>query len=212
MKIALINENSQKKKNELMFKILEKVANHYGHEVFNYGVKENDDYKLDYVGAGILSGILLGSKAVDFVVSGCGTGEGILIASNKMPSVICGYVSDPVDAELFLRINGGNAVSIPFGKNFGTGFEINLENIFHTLFQTEFRSGYPKERKEIQNDQIKELKYLDHLNHNTLYQILDSMDKDLLYHIVHNNYFEENFFLHSKDDNVSELLKDLIDL
>ena len=212
MKIALINENSQKKKNELIFKILEKVANHYGHEVFNYGVKENDDYKLDYVGAGILSGILLGSKAVDFVVSGCGTGEGILISSNKMPSVICGYVSDPVDAELFLRVNAGNAISIPFGKNFGIGFEINLENIFHTIFQTEIRSGFPKERKEIQNDQRHKLKYLAKLTNNDLYYILDKMDKDLLYHIINNSYFEENFFAHCKDDNIGDLLKDLIDL
>ena len=212
MKIALINENSQKKKNELIFKILEKVAKRYGHEVFNYGVREDSDYKLDYVGAGILSGILLGSKAVDFVISGCSTGEGLLITANKMPGVICGYVNNPVDVELFLRINGGNAISIPYGMNFGVGFEINLENILHTLFQTEAKSGYPIDRKEIQNDQLKKLKYLDNLNHQDLYQILDKMDKDLLYHIIKNSYFEENFFAHSQDDNISELLKDLIDL
>ena len=39
MRIALINENSQKKKNDLILKILEKVARKYGHEVFNYGVR-----------------------------------------------------------------------------------------------------------------------------------------------------------------------------
>ena len=38
------------------------------------------------------------------------------------------------------------------------------------------------------------------------------MDKDLLYHIIKNPYFEENFFAYSKDDNISDLLKDLIDL
>ncbi len=212
MKIALINENSQKKKNELIFKILERVSEKYGHKVFNYGVSENSDYTLDYVGAGILTGILLGSGAVDFVITGCASGEGVLISANKMPNVICGYVNDPVDAEIFLRVNGGNAISIPYGKIFGTGFEINLENIFYTLFQTDINSGYPKERKEIQNDQLKELKYLDRLNNNDLYQILDAMDKDLLYHIINNSYFEENFFAYSKDDNISELLKNLIDL
>ncbi len=212
MRIALINENSQKKKNDLILKILEKVARKYGHEVFNYGVKDNSDYQLDYVSAGILAGILLGSHAVDFVISGCSSGEGFLITANKMPQVICGLVNDPVDAEIFLRVNGGNAVSIPYGKNFGIGFEINLENIFHTLFQIEPKSGYPIERKEIQNDQLKKLKYLDNLNHHDLYQILDKMDKDLLYHIIKNPYFEENFFAYSKDDNISDLLKDLIDL
>ena len=212
MRIALINENSQKKKNDLILKILEKVARKYGHEVFNYGVKDNSDYQLDYVSAGILAGIVLGSHAVDFVISGCSSGEGFLITANKMPQVICGLVNDPVDAEIFLRVNGGNAVSIPYGKNFGIGFEINLENIFHTLFQIEPKSGYPIERKEIQNDQLKKLKYLDNLNHHDLYQILDKMDKDLLYHIIKNPYFEENFFAYSKDDNISDLLKDLIDL
>ena len=212
MRIALINENSQKKKNDLILKILEKVARKYGHEVFNYGVKDNSDYQLDYVSAGILAGILLGSHAVDFVISGCSSGEGFLITANKMPGVLCGLVNDPVDAEIFLRVNGGNAVSIPYGKNFGIGFEINLENIFHTLFQIEPKSGYPIERKEIQNDQLKKLKYLDNLNHHDLYQILDKMDKDLLYHIIKNPYFEENFFAYSKDDNISDLLKDLIDL
>ena len=40
MKIALINENSQKKKNAFILEVLEKVAKKYGHEVFNYGVSE----------------------------------------------------------------------------------------------------------------------------------------------------------------------------
>ncbi len=212
MRIALINENSQKKKNELILKVLEKVSKIYGHEVFNYGVNSEDDYQLDYVGAGILTGILLCSKAVDFVITGCSTAEGVLITANKMPKVICGYVNDPVDAELFLKINGGNAIAIPYGKNFGVGFEINLENIFHTIFQTEPHGGYPKERQEIQNDQLKTVKYLDKNNHYDLYAILDKMDKDLLYKIIKNPYFEENFFAHCQDDNIGDLLKDLIDL
>ena len=37
------------------------------------------------------------------------------------------------------------------------------------------------------------------------------MDKDLLYQIIHNEYFEENFFGNSLDDEMSELLKDLFD-
>ena len=45
-----------------------------------------------------------------------------------------------------------------------------------------------------------------------MYYILDKMDKDLLYHIINNSYFEENFFAHCKDDNIGDLLKDLIDL
>ena len=42
-------------------------------------------------------------------------------------------------------------------------------------------------------------------------EILDEVDKDLLYNIIHNEFFEENFFGISLDDEMSELLKDLFD-
>ena len=38
MKIALINENSQAAKNEMICATLKKVVEPMGHEVFNYGV------------------------------------------------------------------------------------------------------------------------------------------------------------------------------
>ena len=134
MKIALINENSQKKKNVFIIEVLEKVAKKYGHQVFNYGVSMDKDADIDYVGAGLLTGILLNTKAVDFVITGCSTGEGVLISANAMPNVFCGYVGDLVDAKLFSKINAGNAVSIPFGKYFGVGSEYLLESIFEALF------------------------------------------------------------------------------
>lgn len=210
MKIAFINEDSQKNKNNFIFHILKKVASKYHHEVFNYGVKD-DEYSLDYVKAGVLAGILLGTKSVDFVIMGCSTGEGIMLTANKMPHVVCGLITDCVTAELFLRINGGNAVSIPFGINFGVGFEIKLTNIFESLFKTKINSGYPLERKEIQDDQRKEFKHIMHINELDLYDVLDVMDKDFLYSIISNPYFEENFFANCQDDRIASLLKDLVD-
>lgn len=38
MKIALINENSQAAKNEMICATLKKVVEPMGHEVFNYGI------------------------------------------------------------------------------------------------------------------------------------------------------------------------------
>ncbi len=211
MKIALINENSQKKKNDFILNVLEKVAEKYGHQVFNYGVSENKRANIDYVGAGLLAGILLNSRAVDFVIMGCSSGEGVLISANAMPNVYCGYVSDVVDAKLFVKINAGNAISIPFGKYFGTGTEFQLESIFEALFSTSFGEGYPSERKEIQDCQRKELENLKQTSQISMMEILDEVDKDLLYQIIHNEYFEENFFGNSLDDEMSELLKDLFD-
>lgn len=43
MKIALINENSQAAKNELIFNTLKSVVEPMGHEVFNYGMYSADD-------------------------------------------------------------------------------------------------------------------------------------------------------------------------
>ena len=211
MKIALINENSQKKKNAFILEVLEKVAKKYGHEVFNYGVSEEKNANINYVGAGVLTGILLNSEAVDFVITGCSSGEGVLISANAMPNVYCGYVSDAVDTKLFAKINGGNAIPIPFGKYFGTGSEFLLESIFEALFSTTFKEGYPLERKEIQDNQRKQLEDIKYSSQIGMTEILEEVDKDFLYDIIHNDYFEENFFYYSKDDNVSELLKDLCD-
>ena len=60
MKIALINENSQAAKNELIFNTLKSVVEPMGHEVFNYGMYSADDEaQLTYVQNGILAAILL---------------------------------------------------------------------------------------------------------------------------------------------------------
>ena len=43
MKIALINENSQAAKNEMICATLKKVVEPMGHEVFNYGMCGAED-------------------------------------------------------------------------------------------------------------------------------------------------------------------------
>lgn len=63
-----------------------------------------------------MASILLNAKAVDFVVTGCGTGQGALMSLNIHPGVICGYCIDPADAFLFAQINNGNALSLPLQR------------------------------------------------------------------------------------------------
>ena len=95
MKIALINENSQAAKNGIIEAALKKVVEPMGHEVVNYGMYAADDAaQLTYVQCGILAAILLNSGAADYVVTGCGTGEGAMLALNSFPGVICGHVED----------------------------------------------------------------------------------------------------------------------
>ena len=117
MKIALINENSQAAKNAVAEKALKKVVEPMGHTVRNYGMYSADDAaQLTYVQIGILAAILLNSGAADYVITGCGTGEGAMLACNSFPGVICGHVEDPLDAYTFAQINDGNAIAIPFAK------------------------------------------------------------------------------------------------
>ena len=70
MKIALINENSQAAKNELIFQTLKSVVEPMGHEVVNYGMYSAEDaHPLTYVQNGILAAVLLNSGAADFVIT-----------------------------------------------------------------------------------------------------------------------------------------------
>ena len=92
MKIALINENSQAAKNALIEATLRKVVEPMGHEVVNYGMYAADDAaQLTYVQNGILAAVLLNSGAADYVITGCGTGEGAMLALNSFPGVICSH-------------------------------------------------------------------------------------------------------------------------
>ena len=87
MKIALINENSQAAKNGIIEAALKKVVEPMGHEVVNYGMYAADDAaQLTYVQCGILAAILLNSGAADYVITGCGTGEGAMLALNSFPA------------------------------------------------------------------------------------------------------------------------------
>lgn len=130
MKIALMMENSQANKNAIILNELNAVADEKGFPVYNVGMSDENDHHLTYIHLGIMASILLNSKAVDFVVTGCGTGQGALMSLNIHPGVVCGYCIDPADAFLFAQINNGNALSLPFAKGFGWGAELNVRFIF----------------------------------------------------------------------------------
>ena len=90
MKIALMNEFSQAAKNPIVLEQLELVANEQNHQVFNVGMDSDNDHRLTYIHLGIMASLLLNSKAVDFVVTGCGTGQGALMAavSSLVPTAV----------------------------------------------------------------------------------------------------------------------------
>ena len=212
MRIALINENSQAAKNEMVYNTLKKVAESKGHTVDNYGMYAADDAaQLTYVQNGILAALLINSGAADFVVTGCGTGEGAMLALNSFPGVICGHVVDPSDAYMFMQINDGNAIALPFAKGFGWGAELNLTYIFEKLFEGEPGGGYPKERvvPEQRNkkilDEVRKVAFKD-----SLIDILKNLDQDLVKGAVAGEKFQELFFANCKCDKLAEYVKTLL--
>ena len=212
MRIALINENSQAAKNDMIYSTLKKVADSKGFEVDNYGMYSADDKaQLTYVQNGILAAILLNSGAADYVVTGCVTGEGAMLALNSFPGVICGHVVDPSDAYMFMQINDGNAIALPFAKGFGWGAELNLTYIFEKLFEGEPGGGYPKERvvPEPRNkkilDEVRKVAFKD-----SLIDILKNLDQDLVKGAVAGEKFQELFFANCKCDKLAEYVKTLL--
>lgn len=104
MKIAVIQASTQIARNEVLFEETKRAVKHMNAEVLNFGVSENEE-NFSYVQIALCVGILLNSGAVDFVVTGCSSGNGMNIAANALPNVISGYLPTPTDAYLFGRIN-----------------------------------------------------------------------------------------------------------
>jgi ribose 5-phosphate isomerase RpiB len=208
MKIALITENSQAAKNSIINDALIAVAEPLGHQVFNYGMYSAEDTaSLTYVMNGLLAGILLNSKAADFVVTGCGTGMGSMLACNAMPGVFCGLVIDPTDSFLFSQINDGNAMSMPYAKGFGWAAELNLQDCYRKIFENEGGAGYPKERAHFMAANRGILKDVKAASCRDMLTVLKTVDQDLLKAAIAGERFAEYFYANSQDEEMSAYLR-----
>lgn len=212
MKIALMMENSQAAKNSAILHELNTVAIPLGHKVYNVGMSDENDHHLTYIHLGIMASLLLNSHSVDFVVAGCGTGQGALMSLNIHPGVVCGYCLDPSDAFLFNQINNGNALSLAFAKGYGWGAELNVHYIFEKAFSGERGQGYPIERAEPQKcnaailNQVKSAvvkdNYLDTLR---------GIDQNIVKTAVSGEKFQLCLFENSLDTQIVDYIKSLLD-
>ena len=210
MKIALIIENSQAAKSQIVHDALTSVAVPLGHEVHHYGMYTPEDKaSLTYVMNGLLTGILLNSGAADFVITGCGTGMGSMLAANAMPGVFCGLVIDPTDAFLFSQINDGNAMSMPYAKGFGWAAELNLQDCYRKIFESVGGAGYPKERAAIMATNRGILKDLKKAACNDMLTTLENVDKDLLKATIAGEKFADLFYANATDEGIVSYLKGL---
>ena len=147
MKIAVINETSAADRNADILAALEGR----GHEIINAGMKKSGEKpELTYIHTGCLSALLLDSGRADYVIGGCGTGQGYMNSVMQYPGVFCGHILSPMDAWLFTQINAGNCVSLMLHQNYGWASDQNLRFIFDRLFGVESGAGYPSHRRESQ--------------------------------------------------------------
>ena len=182
-----------------------------GHEVFNYGMYSAEDaHQLTYVQNGILAAVLLNSGAADYVITGCGTGEGAMLACNSFPKVLCGHITSPLDAYLFSQVNDGNCIALPFAENFGWGGELNLEYIFEKLFCAPGGGGYPKERVEPEQRNKKILDKVKEVTHTDIVTILKNLDGELVKGALSGDKFQEYFFANCKCDKIAECVREIL--
>ncbi len=210
MRIALINENSQAGKNQIIYNELKGVAEPLGHEVLNIGMFNADDASLTYVQNGILAAILLNTKTADFIITGCGTGEGAMLAMNSFPGVLCGYVTEPCDAYLFRQVNDGNAIAMPFAKGFGWGAELNLRYTFEKLLSTKGGEGYPKERVIPEQRNKKILDGVKAVSYRPLVDILKDLDRELLLGAINRPVFLDLLKKYGEDNDVKAYVLSLV--
>jgi ribose 5-phosphate isomerase RpiB len=182
MRIAVINETSAADRNADILTALEGR----GHTIINAGMtKGYTQPELTYIHTGLLSAILLNLKRVDFVVGGCGTGQGFLNAVMQYPGVFCGLISSPLDAWLFTQINGGNCISLMLNQGYGWASEQNLKFIFDALFSVESGCGYPAHRKESQKQSRQLLKSISCMTHKSMAHIVQVLPDEVIKPALH---------------------------
>lgn len=198
MRIGIIQASSQASKNQLLFDTVKKYA--AGDEIINFGCSENESERYTYVEISVLAGMLLASKAVDFIVTGCSSGQGMMLACNSFPGVLCGYAPTPMDAYLFVQINNGNAVSLPLGEEYTwAGYE-NFENTIAKLFSEPFGRGYPKSEAARKIKDTLLLKEIRIRSQRSAADLLNVLDRSFLEHILRKQDVIQFILQHGKTD------------
>ena len=182
MKIGIIQASSQAGKNKLIFDTVKKYA--AGSEIINFGCTEDEPDRYSYIEISVLAGMLLSSGAVDFIVTGCSSGQGMMLACNSFPGVLCGYAPTPMDAYLFAQINNGNAVSLPLGEEYTwAGYE-NCDATVAKLFSEPFGQGYPKGEAARKLRDTELLKQIRRSSQRAAVDLLESLDGDFVRSIL----------------------------
>ena len=183
MKIGIIQASSQKDKNHIIEAALRNVVSE-NNEIIKFGVTEDMQSQLSYVDIALCVSLLLSGGAVDYIITGCSSGQGMMLACNSLPGVLCGYAANVSDAYLFGRINAGNALSYPFGLNWGWAAEINLTETLRALFCEPMGKGYPAEDALRKQKDTQALKKMLRISKRSLIDVLPELDQDMVTRVM----------------------------
>ena len=145
MKIAIGSDHAgYARKEEVKQHLIQK-----GYEVVDVGTYSLDS--CDYPIFGLECANLVASREADYGVLVCSSGEGIMMAANKVKGIRCGIGYND-DVSMFMRLHN-NANMIAFGQKF-----MELEDVLRRVdifLSTEFEGGRHATRVQMIMDEEK---------------------------------------------------------
>lgn len=205
MNIAIIQATSQINKNQLIYTAVKKYA--LESQIYNFGCSKSEVRSYSYIDISLLIGLLLASESVDFVVTGCSSGQGMMLACNSIPGVLCGYAPTPKDAYLFAQINNGNAISLPLGEDYTYTGADNLEQTIASVFCEPFGEGYPKSEKERKLKDTALLKKIRSQSQVGFLDLLDQLDRELIHIILGKDDVIRFVLTNGKNPDIAEWIR-----
>jgi len=178
MKIALLVEGSTKHHAKEVWEALSEFSQH---DCYHVGMRDEEgEETLTFLHTSMMAGILLNVKAVDFVIGGCGTGQGFLNGVLAFPNVLCGLCYDPLEAWLFMQVNAGNCLSLPLNRSWGLAGKEQIRLILQQAFSVPLGGGYPPERAPLIHSMHEKLRSEFNSFRKPFAEIIPLLDQDIL--------------------------------
>ena len=210
MKIGIIQGTTQVDKNEISYRITNKVVSSKNYEVINFGVYPWEINSYSYTEIAALTALLINSKVVDFVITGCSSGQGMNLACNTLPGLLSGFIQNPQDAYLFGRINDGNVASLSLGLGFGWLGELNLEYTLEKLFDGDFGIGFPPEIAERKIKETSRVKKFNEISKVSLIEFMEQLEQEFMAKILSKKDVIDYILNHSREEKLIKYISSKI--
>ncbi len=115
-----------------------------GHECVDFGT-DSSEHRADYPEKALAVAEAVKTGEIDKGVLCCGTGIGMMLAANKVPGIRAAVCGEPYSAELTVRHNNSNIITI--GARV-IGPEL-AKMVVDAFFEAEFEGGRHQERLDM---------------------------------------------------------------